>query len=219
MSKPKPIEAVRKPFNHSVKPEIKSNPSNLTSKTINKSTINRNNLSNASTSSTSSRTMVVSNKTQLTNRTHGILNHHSLVSQPASKYVCQLCQLDFYDIERYNSHLINIHKIDQRINWLQCYVAGCEEKFKRRMQLVEHLNDVHDQGVVVLTKIVQDLDGKSYDAFLNKSHRFMCEHRLLTCCSSYPRRSHIARRSTTISIHQMESGDRESERLHMDTEQ
>lgn len=103
---------------------------------------------------------MVTNKTQLTNRTHGIINH-SLASQATSKYLCQLCQLDFYDIERYNFHLIKIHKIDQRINWLQCYVSGCEEKFKRRMQLVEHLNDVHNQGVVVLSKIVQDLDGKA----------------------------------------------------------
>lgn len=81
--------------------------------------------------------------------------------QPAI-HQCKLCEQHFDDIRLLNSHLINTHKVDKRITGLQCYVNGCEEKFRRRMELVGHLNDVHHLGVVVLRKTVASLEGRLF---------------------------------------------------------
>lgn len=82
-------------------------------------------------------------------------------SATSSNYRCPLCgDNNFHDIERFNSHLIEKHQLDKRVNSMQCYVNGCEKKCKKRMELVTHLNSVHNLKIVVLTKIMDNLEGK-----------------------------------------------------------
>lgn len=112
---------------------------------------NRSNQTAGSTNRTLNQTKNQSN-TQNSNRLPA-------VSQTGN-YPCQLCEFKCDDIKSLNFHLVKIHKIDQRINLVQCYVTGCEAKFRKRMELVGHLNDVHHLGVVVLRKTVASLEGR-----------------------------------------------------------
>lgn len=103
----------------------------------------------------------ISSSNRTLNQTNNQSNNHSSATagQPAI-YPCQLCELHFDDIKRLSFHLVKIHNVDKRINLLQCYVDGCEEKFRRRMELVGHLNAVHNLGVVVLRRTVTSLEGR-----------------------------------------------------------
>jgi len=163
MNKPKQMEhidAMRK----TLKQTIRLNGEKITSNSTDHKSMYRSPLaSNLSTASTSSNSSTSKSHRFGTSRSNQITDSiksvgDQLNNKPTSKYLCQLCGIDFCNLERYNFHLIKIHKLDQRINLLQCYVIGCDEKFKRRMQLVDHLNEVHKLDVVVVTKIVRSLD-------------------------------------------------------------
>ena len=61
---------------------------------------------------------------------------------------------------------MKIHSVDKRIKLIQCYVDGCEEKFGRRMELVNHLKEAHELDVQVLRRTVTSLEGRGMAAVL-----------------------------------------------------
>ena len=168
MSKPKQIESKRT-FNLSTKPEkneILMNKIDGQCKNLTKSSPHSSS-SNSSFFISSNTTTKCLNKNSKIDKNNQIIRNQIVanqtkthVSTDQSNYSCQLCELNFYAIERLNFHLLKIHQLDRRINLVQCYVNGCEAKFKKRMQLVDHLNDEHKLSIAVFRNTVASLNGK-----------------------------------------------------------
>ena len=108
----------------------------------------------------------MANTRSLISRTAANQTTSSTSQTNQTSHPCKLCELEFDNINRLSFHLVKIHSVDKRIKLIQCYVDGCEEKFGRRMELVNHLKEAHELDVQVLRRTVTSLEGRGMAAVL-----------------------------------------------------